>query len=500
MTAQSQPAAKPGLWSSHTFKVGTLTYTRGALFTVLFWMLWADLCLQIMENLPNIIPLQLKWLGASDKMIGFIKDSLQAILTICFVPVIGMQSDRHRGPMGRRRPFLLWCSIPVCLFLICLGFAAPLTRWLHGAIASFSPFAGTAPATVGIILIMLFTAGFFFFNNYILQVYQYLVADVIPREVMGTFVGLYRAIGAVAAFVFNRWIFGHAEQHVVWIYTGCALLYAAAFFLLVWRVKEGEYPPPSAFDERLGPVRFIQRYARECFTHSFYLKIFCVALFFWAAWVPFMTFVVFYATRTAGPDYAPSLGVSVEEFGRIKGWTFLPMVVVFACCGPLIDKFHSLRILLVGIVGVVVTFFAGFFLVRTPDQFLAWWIINQVMMAVFQLAYLAMFPALFPREKYGQFFSANQLFFSLGLVVAPFLCGWLMDWLKDYRYLYFWSGTSAALAMISAISLYRHWKRLGGDKGYIPPETSTCNPRSEPHARMVCAVEIANNKSSSREH
>jgi len=87
------------------------------------WMLWADLSLQLMENLPNIIPLQLKWLGASDRLIGFVKDSLQAILTLCYVPVIGMQSDRHRGPLGRRRPFLLWCSIPVCLFLVCLGFA-----------------------------------------------------------------------------------------------------------------------------------------------------------------------------------------------------------------------------------------------------------------------------------------------------------------------------------------------------------------------------------------
>lgn len=472
MTTDNAPANRKGLWQSGSFRVGSLSYTRGALLTVMFWMLWGDLCLQIMENLPSIIPLQLKWLGASDKLIGFVKDSLQAILAICIVPVIGMQSDRHRGPLGRRRPFLLWCSIPVCLFLIGLGFAAPLTRGLHGVLSAVPIFANVVPATVGITLITFFTAGFFFFNNYVLQVYQYLVADVVPKEVMGTFVGLYRAIGAVGAFVFNRWIFGYAETQVAWIYTGCALLYAVAFYLLVWQVKEGEYPPVSATAERLGPVKFIQRYARECFTHSFYLKIFFVALFFWAAWVPFMTFVVFYATKTAGPGYAPSLGLSVDAFGKIKGWTFLPMVLVFACCGPLIDRFHSLRILLVGIVGVAVTFFAGFFLVHTPGQFLVWWISNQLMMAVFQLAYLAMFPALFPRGKYGQFFSANQLFFSLGLVVAPFLCGWLMDVVKDYRYLYIWSGTSASLAMVTAFMLFRHWKRLGGDAGYVPPETS----------------------------
>jgi MFS family permease len=403
-----------GLWGSNAFSVGSLRYTRGALLTVMFWMLWADLCLQIMENLPNIIPLQLKWLGASDKLIGLVKDSLQAILTFGFVPIIGMQSDRHRGPMGRRRPFLLWCSIPVCVFLVCLGFAAPLTRFLHAVLSPIPAVGAAAPATVGIILITIFTAGFFFFNNYIIQVYQYLIADVVPKEVMGTFIGLYRAIGAVGAFIFNRWIFGYAESHVAWIYAGGATLYAIAFCLLVWRVKEGDYPPPDLSATKPGPVEFVRRYARECFTHSFYLKIFSVALFFWAALVPFMTFVVFYATKTAGPGYAPSLGVSVAEFGKIKAWTCLPQVVIFACCGPLIDKFHSLRVLLVGIVGVTVTFLAGFFLVQTPNQFLAWWIINQVMMAVFLLAYLAMFPALFPRDKYGQFFFGQPTLFQCG--------------------------------------------------------------------------------------
>jgi maltose/moltooligosaccharide transporter len=465
---EATPKTGKGLWNLDSFKIGTLTYTRGALLTVMFWMLWADLCLQVMEQLPNIIPLQLKWLGASDRTIGFVKDSLQAILTLCFVPVIGMQSDRHRGPMGRRRPFLLWCSIPVCTFLILLGFAGPLTSFTHGIISGMPIIGTAAQAAVGVALISLFAAGFFFFNNYIIQVYQYLVADVVPREVMGSFIGLYRAIGAVGAFIFNRWIFGYAESHVSWIYTGGSIIYAVAFFLLVWRVKEGEYPAPDLSDRKPGPVEFFRRYAKECFSHTFYLKIFSVALFFWAAWVPFMTFVVFYATRNAD-GYAPSLGVSVDEFGKIKAWTFLPQVIIFAICGPLIDRFHALRIILVGITGVTITYFSGFLLASTPDRFLVWWIINQVVMAIFMLAYLAMFPALFPRDKYGQYFSANQLFFSAGLVVAPFLCGWLMDILKDYRYLFIWSGACAGIAMIFAFSLFRHWKRLGGDTGYVAP-------------------------------
>jgi maltose/moltooligosaccharide transporter len=459
--------AKKSLWSSSEFSVGSLRYTRTMLLTIMFWMLWADLCLQIMESLQWVIPLQLKWLGASDKIIGFVKDSLQAILTLCYVPIIGMQSDRHRGPLGRRRPFLIWCSIPVCLFLLGLGFVGPITKMFHSLLSPlFSN--GLDPVSLGIVLIAVFAAGFFFFNNYILQIYQYLFADVIPKEVMGTFVGLYRAIGAVGAFAFNRWLLGYAETDVSLIYSGGAILYAVAFGLLVWKVKEGEYPPPP--EKQPNPLKSIKLYAKECYTNSFYLKIFSAALFFWASWVPFQTFIIFYAISNPGPGYAPSLGINVAEFGKIKAWTFLPTVIIFALCGPLIDKFHSLRILMTGIAGAAVTFFLGFFVVNNADQFLIWWIVNQAMLALFSLSYLAMFPALFPRNKYGQFFSANQMFFSFGLVFAPLLCGWLMDIIKNYRYLFIWSGVLSTISMLLIISLFFHWKKLGGDESFVPPE------------------------------
>jgi maltose/moltooligosaccharide transporter len=83
-----------------------------------------------------------------------------------------------------------------------------------------------------------------------------------------------------------------------------------------------------------------------------------------------------------------------------------------------------------------------------------------------------MFPVLLPRDQYGQYFSANQLFFSAGLIVSPFLCGWLMDGVKDYRYLFLWSGGCALCAMFFVFALYKHWQRLGGDAGYVAPVSS----------------------------
>ena len=124
-------AEKP---SPRLYKVGTLVYTQTALLTVMFWMLLGDLCLQIMEQLPtSIVPLQLRWASASDTLIGFVSGSLPAVLGILLNPVIGVQSDRHRGKLGRRRPFLLWSTPLVMVALLGLGLATPASQLLTSA-------------------------------------------------------------------------------------------------------------------------------------------------------------------------------------------------------------------------------------------------------------------------------------------------------------------------------------------------------------------------------
>ena len=126
-----KPEADP---KARTYKVGTLVYTQTALLTVMFWMLLGDLCLQIMEQLPtSIVPLQLRWASASDTLIGFVSGSLPAVLGILLNPVVGVQSDRHRGQLGRRRPFLLWSTPLVMVALFGLGLAKPASQMLAGA-------------------------------------------------------------------------------------------------------------------------------------------------------------------------------------------------------------------------------------------------------------------------------------------------------------------------------------------------------------------------------
>jgi MFS family permease len=131
--------------------------------------------------------------------------------------------------------------------------------------------------------------------------------------------------------------------------------------------------------------------------------------------------------------------------------------------------FHPLRVGMVGMLLTSITFFANFFLVHDQSSFTFWLIVNFVAQAVYLGAYLAILPRLLPRVKYGQFFTANQIFGFAGVALAPVLSGWLLETLKDYRFIYVWCGACTLAGFIMCALLYRNWLRLGGDKSYQPP-------------------------------
>lgn len=450
-----------------TYRVGTLVYTQRALLGVLSWMLIGDFCLQIMEELPiSLVPLQLRWANAPDALIGFLAGSLPAFLGMLLNPFVGVQSDRCRSRLGRRRPFLLWSTPAVVLALIGLGFAEPVSLFLAGVSGARSA-SSVAVGWIGACMIVFVIA-----NTYIMQVYQFLFVDVVPMEVMGRFVGCYRAVGALGAFVFHRYMFGHADTGITEIYLLAAFLYAASFVLLVWKVKEGEYPPPPP--KGPGGLSYLKTYFRECFGHVFYWKVFSISLFFWSALVPLWTFLVFFGTKPGGgvSGYAPTLNLSLETFGQTRGWFSLISVPVFFLVGPLVDRFHPLRIALIGMFLCVATFAGLYFLAIDETSFVVLLMANGVAQAVYKGSYLAVMPRLLPREKYGQFFTANQIFGFSGVVLAPVLCGWLIASLRDYRLIFAWCAGCTLMALVMSISVYRSWRMLGGNESFTPPGQS----------------------------
>ncbi len=463
----SGPVSPAGVPGARKFRVGTLAYTRSGLLQVIFWMLWGDFFFQLLESLPSIIPLQLRWEGASDVLIGF-NGSLASIAMFIMSPIAAVQSDRRRTWLGRRRPFLLWCTPPTVLSLMLFGLAKPGGAMLQSVLAKLGG-AQFSAAGCTIAWILACTVMFQVFNTYIVQVYAAMVVDVIPSEVIGKFTGIYRAVGGLGSLVFNRWAMGYVEAHTFHVYALIGLLYTAAFYLIVWRVKEGDYPPPAprAPNRRWGGVK---SYCKECYTHPFYLNVYCLPFFTWCSLVP-MGYMVFFATSAGQPGYAATLGLTLQEFGQLKSWTFLVQVVVYLAAGALVDRFHPLRIGILGLLLTSLSYFCCFWFIHDPASLLLWWCLNQAAIALFLVAYLSILPRVFPADKYGQFFSANSTIGLTTMVLSPPLFGWLLETIRDYSYIFVFSGTCTTLALVACVTLFLQWKKLGGDLAFTPPRT-----------------------------
>ena len=461
---------------SRLYRVGTLTYTKGALLQVVFWMLWGDFFFQLLASMPTITPLLLRWQGASDTLIGLVSGSLSSVIAFFWYPVVATQSDRHRGRLGRRRPFLLWCTPPVVLSLVLLGAAKPAGIWLHRLLSALGGGSFTV-AGCSIAWISVCVVTFLLFNAYIVQVFACLIADVIPAEVMGKFTGIYRAVGALGSLAFNRWVLGWAEAYTFHIYLLVGLLFAGAFYLVIWNVKEGEYPPPPPRGPggRLGAIK---EYLHTSFRHPFYLNYFAVTLFHWASLVP-LGFMVFFGTQAGKPGYAPSLGLSLQEFGEVAGWTYVVQIPVFFIVGFFVDRFHPMRVTVAGMLLATVSYFCCFWFVDSRHTLLVWWSLNQAALAVYLGSASALGPRLLPRERYGQFISANLIFGMVGLIFAPPLVGWLLQRIRDYRYVFIFCGVLTALSLVALLRLHARWKKLGGELNYIPPDPAMLSPHAK---------------------
>jgi len=473
----SAPAANPAAPGPRVYRVGTLTYTRGTMLQVCFWMLWGDFFFQLLESMPSVTPLLLRWQGGSDLLIGLVGGSLPSLVSFFWYPVVSTQSDRHRSRWGRRRPFLLRALAPVALSLLLLGAAKPAGVWLH---ALLSTVAGDAVTVAGcsIAWISVCVVVFLLFNAYVVAVYSCLIADVIPPEVMGRFTGLYRAVGAFGSLAFNRWALGWAQIHTLHLYLLVGLLFTGAFLVVIWKVKEGEYPPPPPKPPggRLGAIR---EYVQTSFRHPFYLNFFCVTLFHWASLVP-LGFVVFFATEAGTPGYAPTLGLSLQVFGEVKGWTYLVQIPVFFLMGFIIDRFHPVRVAVAGMFLTTLSYFCCFLFVTGRESLLLWWSINQGALAVYLGCAMSMGPRLLPRERYGQFISANLVVGMIGLIFAPPLVGRLLQHIRDYRWVFAFCGILTSLSLVALIALHAQWKRLGGVEGFVPPDPSVKKSHENP--------------------
>jgi hypothetical protein len=468
-----QPTTDPRL------TVGTLNYTPRSLGVVFFWLLWGDFVLTLMDNgvVGNVVQLQLKGYGASNATIGFLGGTVTALMSALGVAAISTASDRHRGPRGRRIPFMLWTTPPLVLCLAAVGFApqiaAVLERASPGLARAFGStaaavlpgVAGLPPATHLILAVLTVTlTAYRVFDLFPQTVYYYLWADVVPARLIGMFACCFRIVAALGMFIFNRFLLGKAATHPEWLYLGAAALYFVSFTAMCLRLKEGQYPPPPSEEIaglRGGPVARALVYIRESYTNTFYWKFFIMTGAFIIAVKSLNQFAILFGTET--------VGLSPQRFGELISYKDLITIVPFIVLAPIIDRYHPLRAGLGALFIVLISGVLSFFLIRGETSFAILMTTTYTAIAVYQAATGAINVRILPRERFGQFNSANVIVWQLGWAAAASMCGTFLDAVGDYRYLFLWFASFVAVGLVATILVYRDWVRLGGDEGYVPP-------------------------------
>lgn len=424
---------------------------------------------------PAIVPLVLKAHEAPNFVIAIVMTTIPQAMNFILNPIISTASDRFRSKLGRRIPFLLFSAPFISLFLVLLGFADQIGTWLHGLISHWN--SGLTASTVIIALICVFIVFFRFFELFVSTVFYYLFNDVVPVAFIGRFIGFYKVVGALAGALFHFFIFKYATSHTSVIFLGAAALYLTAFTLMGLNVKEGKYPPPDKIvdKKRRFSLEPVKTFFRECYSARIFRIMFSYSALL-AASGSINVFLIFMAF---------SIGLTIDEVGKVNGATALGSVLLMFPMGMLIDKFHPLRVMIAAQIGyTAVALFKCVFLFHDFHRDTAFWI--YLGLAMFYLPFFAangmaglpLVMRIFPHERFGQFCAANAMVAAASSIITGALAGVFLDTARRllanygdyyYRLVPAWTFFFAIFMLGASFLLYREWKRLGGDESYRPP-------------------------------
>ena len=457
-------------------KVGTLQYTGFGLIMVFIWLLWGDFCYALLEeNLPNVLPLKLKELGAGDTTNAVLNKSMGYTVAFLLAPVISFRSDRTRTRLGRRIPYLLWSAPFMGLFLVLIGCYESLTNVVTGGASGMSILGYTlsrtqvSVAVLGVLIVGSDLAGIF--AN---TVYYYLFNDVVPPQYISRFFSLFRIVASFAGMAYNTWILPHSMTHFRLIFILAGVGYTLGFVLMCLFVREGAYPPPPPnVDGRRGVISSVKTFAVECFTHRLYWWFFIANTLFFTSKLASM-FLIIRNTR--------SLGLTLDEIGRMMTWVIGIALLLQYPAGWLADRFHPMRVYvmariweMLGTAAACVWIFTDFGH-RGNLAYLYFVMLGFMpLRLVADAAELPMYMRLLPRDRFGQFCSANGMVRAFvmifGSVAAGMFIGAMEPWWGERRYTWVagWQLMFQAAAAFFLVLLYGQWKAHGGLTSYVPP-------------------------------
>lgn len=460
------------------FQVGTLRYTGLGMLMIFVWLLWGDFCYMLLDqNVPEILPLKLNSMGAGDTVNAVLNKSLSYLIVFFLAPIVSVRSDRTRTRWGRRIPYLFWSTPFVGLFLVLIGCYESLTNFFTGGAGAMTVLGHSiGRGAVAITIIGILMVGWDIANVFVGTIYYYLFNDVVPTQYLSRFFACFRIVLTVATMAYSRYVLPHSMTHFRTIFVLAGVVYVAGFMAMCLFVREGQYPPPpSNADRGPGFLSSIKTYASECFTHRLYWYFFIANALTYASRSSF----VFLLVRNT-----KSLGLTLDELGKFGALIGGISLALQFPAGWVADRWHPLRVYVLsniwytaGILAQCVWIFHDF---GPSGNLFYMYVVGLSFMPlklISDAAELPVYMRLLPKERYGQFASANAMVRAFTLVfssaAAGAFIGWTGHWFGERRYTWVtgWQFVFQVAAIVFQILLYRQWKLHGGNKNYVPPGT-----------------------------
>lgn len=447
------------------WRAGTLTYTAGALGMLCFWLLWGDFTWAMKDRAVGpAATLLIKEIGVSEFLYGLIIVGFPNFTNTFLSPIISYLSDRHRGRWGRRIPFLLFTTPFIVLGLYGLGCTRLFASLLHQAVPSIPLHAAQ------LIFFCLAWVSLDFGTTLASSLFNALVNDVVPRELLGRFFALFRLVSLGAGMLFNFWLIGKVQEYTLEIFLGIGTLYGAGLLMLCWKVREGEYPPPAASPVKRtgGGDSLFRRGSRAAATYL--RQSFSLAYYRWYMAASAVAMLAFAPINMFSIQYAQQLQIPMEQYGIYLVITYTCSLVLSYPLGILADRFHPLRSGLVSLIAYLLLMAAGYRLLLDAGYFGIVFILHGVVSGCYFTLSASLGSRLLLGELFAQFCSAGGIVTAiLNMVLGP-LIGKLID-LSNYNYrcVFLLGGAISLIAVLLFLKLLVCYRRYGGDEAYSPP-------------------------------
>lgn len=273
---------------------GSLSISRQLTLSVL----WFGLNFQNAALQPIVIPTQIvlfisaRAVGSAEQatFLGWISTA-GAVLAVVLPPIVGSLSDRTRGKMGRRRPYILGGSVFLLLGPLVLAMSSNAWLFLLG--------------------LLLYTLG----SNIVNAAYQGMIPDLVPETQRGTasgYMGVMTVLGNIGSLLLAALLLGAvntAAPSADVIQHGAGLFYlitAPVLLLTVLVTHFGvrETPlsvtvQPGSFPKMTDRQWWIARWVDPWRDHNF-TWVFLTRAFVMMGLTLFLTFIEYYFANVAG--------------------------------------------------------------------------------------------------------------------------------------------------------------------------------------------------------